>query len=87
MTSHGYVEKERNHVLVHGDYDVYDDLHSNIDEVAMAARLRRVTGFVLQHIFLKRTLVMPTLKEPSPIFSTFFPTFGDFGITRKLIII
>ena len=21
--------------------------------------------------------------EPSPIFSTFFPSFGDFGITRK----
>ena len=25
------------------------------------------------------------LKEPSPIFSTFFQTFGDFAITRKLI--
>ena len=25
------------------------------------------------------------LKEPSPIFSTFFQTFGDLGITRKLI--
>ena len=25
------------------------------------------------------------LKEPSPIFSNFFPTFGDSGITRKLV--
>ena len=25
------------------------------------------------------------LKEPSPIFATFFQTFEDFGITRKLV--
>ena len=25
------------------------------------------------------------LKKPSPIFSTFFQTFGDFAIARKLI--
>ena len=28
---------------------------------------------------------MSGLKEPSPIFSTFFQTFGDFAITRKPI--
>ena len=28
---------------------------------------------------------MHGLKEPSPVFSTFFQTFGDFGITRKLM--
>ena len=31
-----------------------------------------------------KQLIM-SLKEPSPIFSTFFPTFGDFGVDRKLI--
>ena len=35
--------------------------------------------------FTRLVLANGKLKDPSPIFSTFFPSFEDFGITRKLI--
>ena len=38
----------------------------------------QATGFVHSAAILE-------LKEPNPIFSTFFQTFGDFRITRKLM--
>ena len=57
----------------------------SIDFGALTLAITKCHNDQLRCSFLVDGHICSQLKEPSPIFSIFFQTFGDFAITRKLI--